>query len=131
MSKIFCLIVVTIVVVFSLCSCGCLPDGCYDGRLVLLNNSQEKIFILVNTGFPDTSTHGAQFSAEPGQRKSLAKAGENKWESILEAKIKITLFVFDYNKIDFPRDSLNPYINKKYIVDKSTLDSLDWVLEYP
>jgi len=112
-------------------SCWFSPDGEFDGKLKVTNNSNDEIFVLVNNEFPDTSTSGLQFSAKAGQTKSLAIAGSNSWELLLKNKEIITVFFFDIDKIDLPRSDLFPFIKKKYIVDTVVLDSLNWLLVFP
>ena len=109
-----------------------------DNKLVVLNQADYNIMVLINYEYPDTSFFQSRpaGTVQAKQKRGLPYIGD--WEELLREKKVLTIFFV-------PTDSINKKIDKeklpailrklkpekKLLLSKPQLDSLNWTIKFP
>lgn len=136
MKKYLFLSVFFIILIFACSSCKEISMEPIYNILKLKNKSFQKIKVLLNVQYPDTMLNKSfpDKYINPQSEDYIGNAFK------LDKKKGITVFIFDYEyyhsqwneKVGTPNTFLEEdKILKKYILTKSELDSLNWILIYP
>lgn len=111
-----------------------------DDKLKIINTSDEKIGILLNIHYPDTSLVGADEPKWTWPNPTPINPNDTtnyrllnrRWKYIFRDTEKVTFIFIDWDIIDEFGYDINRYeVLSRKILSETQLDSLNWVLIYP
>ena len=102
-------------------------------KLKVNNQSDIELGILVNLSYPDTSIVRTQnYFVYPNDTGSVSLVNRY-WDDVFNEREKVTLFFVSWDELKASEGgSKETYrVLKRYLVSKSNLDSLNWIIKYP